>query len=111
MILLSEFGQKLINLLLLNIQQNYYLRDNKSSIRPEARQQLIKIIAYLKIMVPFLERLHRVIFYWTGYYGQLSKRTTGIQYVSTLIFHVCFVSTRLTLPSEILFVVFFSSFI
>lgn len=81
MILLSEFGQKLTHLLLVNLQHNYYLKDDKSSIRLEARQQLIKAVIYLKLIVSFLERFHKAIFYWTGYYGQLSKRMTGIQYV------------------------------
>ncbi|XP_075226053.1 peroxisome biogenesis factor 10-like isoform X2 [Lycorma delicatula] len=81
MILLSEFGQKLTSLLILKFEHHNLLRNEKSKIRPEARRDLLKFISYMKMIVPFLERLHRAVFYWTGYYCHISKHLTGIQYV------------------------------
>ncbi|RZF44541.1 hypothetical protein LSTR_LSTR002314 [Laodelphax striatellus] len=80
MVLLSSFGQKLVLTALQKVENSDCLKDG-GELRPEAQLQVLRVVAWLKLFIPILERLHKAVFYWTGFYCQLSKRLTGVQYV------------------------------
>ncbi|XP_039274869.1 peroxisome biogenesis factor 10-like [Nilaparvata lugens] len=80
MVLLSSFGQKLVLSALQKFENSDCLK-NDGELRPEAQLHILRVITWLKLFIPILERLHKAVFYWSGFYGQFSKRLTGIQYV------------------------------
>ncbi|EDV38886.1 uncharacterized protein Dana_GF24775 [Drosophila ananassae] len=54
---------------------------NHDEIRPEAKQQLKNIIQRLRQSPSYVKALHKSLFYLDASKYQLSKRTTGINYV------------------------------
>jgi len=54
---------------------------NHEEIRPEAKPQLKKIIQRLRQSPSYVKALHKSLFYLDASKYQLSKRTTGINYV------------------------------
>jgi len=79
MILAHVFGDRLIILALDRLI--YYVQYNKS-ITSQAKDQIIHITTTIKSLVPLLQSLNRVLFYWDGSFYTWAKRFFFIKYVS-----------------------------
>ncbi|XP_001353650.3 peroxisome biogenesis factor 10 [Drosophila pseudoobscura] len=74
-----EFGGDALFIRLLQKLDLYIA--NHEEIRPEAKLQLKKLIHRLKQSPSYIKALHKSLFYLNSSKYQLSKRTTGINYV------------------------------
>ncbi|XP_017059946.1 peroxisome biogenesis factor 10 [Drosophila ficusphila] len=74
-----EFGGDSLFQRLLQKLDTYVV--NHEEIRPEAKPQLKKVIQRLKQSPSYVKALHKSLFYLDASKYQLSKRTTGINYV------------------------------
>lgn len=78
MILAHVFGDRLIILALDRLVDN--VRHNKS-IRRQAKDQIIQVTTTVKSLVPLLQSLNRVLFYWNGSFYTWAKRLFLIKYI------------------------------
>jgi len=78
MILAHIFGDRLIILALDRLVDN--VRHNKSITR-QAKDQIIQVATTVKSLVPLLQSLNRVLFYWNGSFYTWAKRFFLIKYV------------------------------
>lgn len=81
MILAHVFGEQLIALVLDRFID--CVRDNKS-ITLQAKTQIINSMAIIKSLVPLLQSLNKVLFYWNGSFYTWAKRLFNIRYVSNI---------------------------
>lgn len=79
MVVLNSFGHFFIEYFLVRFEM--YIR-NHHCIRPVAKTEVLNGIKVLRGILAFIEKLHKVIFYSQGVFYHISKRTTGIHYVS-----------------------------
>lgn len=79
MILAHVFGDRLIILALDRLVDN--VQHNKSITR-QAKDQIIQVATTIKSLVPLLQSLNRVLFYWNGSFYTWAKRFFLIKYVS-----------------------------
>lgn len=82
MILFNCFGERVVLHVIGRFEEMLVQLPSDSELRPEARHALLLFCSYFKKFLPFLVKLHQTIFYFQGRYHDISKRMTGIQYVS-----------------------------
>lgn len=74
-----EFGGELLVRRLLTVLE----RDVEQSdeLLPQAKDQLLRVVRGVRAMIPYVQAVHRSVFYVYGNKYQLSKRLMGINYV------------------------------
>ncbi|EDW78691.1 uncharacterized protein Dwil_GK12570 [Drosophila willistoni] len=77
--IILEFGGDSLFMRLLHKSEVFIA--NHEEIRPEAKQQIKKLIHRLRQSPSYVKALHKSLFYLDASKYQLSKRTTGINYV------------------------------
>jgi len=82
MILLDAFGSMALVRLAASLEEK--LR-KPSSLTVNARATLLEILNALRSSFDFVQRFHRACFYWGGGFYHVSKRITGIEYVSITV--------------------------
>lgn len=82
MVLLESSGQPIILALLSLLEGELRNPTVEINITPEARERLLEFIVVMKAALPYIQRLHRGIFYFNGTFYHIAKRLTGIHYVS-----------------------------
>ncbi|KAE9544776.1 hypothetical protein AGLY_000318 [Aphis glycines] len=78
MILAHVFGDRLIILALDRLVDN--VQHNKSITR-QAKDQIIQVATTVKSLVPLLQSLNRVLFYWNGSFYTWAKRFFLVKYI------------------------------
>jgi peroxin-10 len=81
MIMLSCGGEVLVFYLLNRLEEHLKSLPRATHLRPEIRTKLLSYVGIIKVLIPYLHRLHKGIFYLSGNYYHISKRLTGINYV------------------------------
>ncbi|XP_060871763.1 uncharacterized protein LOC132945943 [Metopolophium dirhodum] len=84
MILSHVFGDRLIIFALDRLI--YYVQYNKS-ITSQAKDQIIHIATTIKSLVPLLQSLNRVLFYWDGSFYTWAKRFFFIKYIYSILWY------------------------
>lgn len=74
-----EFGGELLLRKLLHILERDVERSE--DLLPQAKENLLKVCRGVRIMIPYVQAMHRSLFYIYGNKYQLSKRLMGINYV------------------------------
>lgn len=82
MIILNTCGEKILIDFLKQFEKYIQNLSDDHPMRPEARFQLQKASIMLRESLPFIHRVHKTIFYLNGNYYHMSKRLTGVRYVS-----------------------------
>lgn len=93
MLLLDNFGSSILLYFLTKIEK---FVENNSQFTPEAKHDIVASVETLKKILPFLEKMHRALFYCGGLYYQTSKRITSIHYVSLIVSSFKFVRGCIT---------------
>ncbi|XP_026813648.1 peroxisome biogenesis factor 10-like [Rhopalosiphum maidis] len=78
MILAHVFGDRLIILALDRLIDNV---QHSKSITNQAKDQIIQVTTTVKSLVPLLQSLNRVLFYWNGSFYTWAKRFFLIKYI------------------------------
>lgn len=82
MIVLQCFGPIIFTLLVKRLQQSLESGNLSTYLRPQIKKILQNQILFLKGLPSFVLKLHLASFYLGGPFYHLSKRVTGIKYVS-----------------------------
>lgn len=77
-IVLEFGGEMLLRKLLLNLERDV---ENNEDLLPQAKENILKLCRWVRTMIPYVQALHRSLFYVYGNKYQLSKRLLGINYV------------------------------
>lgn len=81
MIILNCGGEILLLDFLSRLEKHLKLPFSVTQLRPEIQTKLLSYIGVIKVLIPYIYRLHKGIFYLSGNYYHLAKRLTGIKYV------------------------------
>jgi len=81
MIMLSCGGEVLVFDLLNRFEEHLKSPSGTTNLQPEIQTKLLSYVGVTKVLIPYLHRLHRGIFYLRGNYYHISKRLTGIKYI------------------------------
>jgi peroxin-10 len=81
MVIFSCVGEVIFRNLLSRLEEHLKLPSNVTQLRPEIQSKLLSYVAVIKYFIPYLHRLHKGIFYFSGNYYHISKRLTGIEYI------------------------------
>ena len=85
MVVLQCFGPEIIRRLLTRFEESLKTGSLSTYLRPELKNILLKQIPILRYSVTILHRIHLATFYLSGSFYHISKRITGINYVSLKI--------------------------
>lgn len=77
-IVLEFGGELLLRKMLLILERDV---ERSEDLLPQAKENLLKVIRGVRTMIPYVQALHRSLFYVYGNKYQLSKRVMGINYV------------------------------
>lgn len=75
-----------------------WIQKQVGELTEQQKKTVLQVVHVLKQCVPLLHRLHLAVFYISGTFYHLSKRITGITYVSGCISCLKAVSTAVFLP-------------
>ena len=78
-IILEYGGEYLISKILNKLEMEM---ENSKELRPAAKNRFFKAISTFKFVIPYLQGLHLSMFYIYGGKYHISKRLTGVNYVS-----------------------------
>jgi peroxin-10 len=81
MIVLNCGGEIIIIYFLSRLEEYLKLPSSVTQLQPEIQRKLLSYIGVTKILIPYIYRLHKGIFYLNGNYYHLAKRLTGIKYI------------------------------
>lgn len=81
MILLNTCGETIVVEFLKQFEKYISTLPSDHSLRPEARMHLMKASSSLRDAIPFVQRIHKAVFYFKGDHYHISKRLSGIRYV------------------------------
>ena len=81
MIMLNCGGEVLVFDLLSRLEAHLKSPSSTTSLRPEIQTKLLSYVGVIKVLLPYLHRLNKGVFYLSGNYYHISKRLTGIKYI------------------------------
>lgn len=81
MIMLSCGGEVIVFDLLSRFEEHLKSPSSTTNLQPEIKTKLLSYVGVTKVLIPYLHRLHRGIFYLRGNYYHISKRLAGIKYI------------------------------
>jgi peroxin-10 len=81
MIMLNCGGEILLLHFLSRLEKHLKLPSGITQLRPEIQTKLLSYIGVIKVLIPYIYRLHKGIFYFNGNYYHIAKRLTGIKYI------------------------------
>lgn len=77
-IVLEYSGESFLNNFLKHYEKKVGMNEE---ILPDAKKAILKFIAAVKFLIPYIKTLHRGFFLYNSGHLQISKKLTGIQYV------------------------------
>jgi peroxin-10 len=81
MVMFSCGGEVLVFDLLSRLEEHLKSPSRVTHLRPEIRTKMLSCVGIIKVLIPYLHRLHKGIFFLSGNYYHISKRLTGIKYI------------------------------
>ena len=78
----------IINLLLKKFEDSLQRGYLSTYVRPELKKYILNHMKTLKYSITLIHKLHLATFYWRGHHYHISKRLTGINYVSKFLKYI-----------------------